>query len=92
MYIVMPSFFGSVSPASEDRGAECGNGASVLADGDNGLRGQGGSSSEVIDGVLKEDEDAGPKKRRTEMELEVDFVRDHMNQYEQVSCFYFLIG
>ena len=26
------------------------------------------------------------------MELEAEFVRDHMNQYEQVSCFYFLVG
>ena len=82
-------FLCSVSPASDDR-AECGNGASVLADGDNGLRGQGGSSSEVIEGgVLKEDGDAGPKKWRTEMELEAEFVRDQMKQYEQVSFAFF---
>ena len=85
----MPSFFGSVSPASEDR-AECGNdGASVLADGDDGL-GQMGSSSEVIEGgVLKKDE-AGPEMRRTEMELEAEFVRDQMNQYQQVRPYWLL--
>ena len=64
--------------ASEDR-AECGD-ASVLAEGD-GLK--GGSSSEVAevneDGV-EEDVD----EKRSKMELEAEFVRDQMNQYEQV--------
>ena len=59
--------------ASEDR-AECGD-ASVLAEGD-GLK--GGSSSEVAE--VNED----VEEKRTKMELEAEFVRDQMNQYEQV--------
>ena len=58
--------------ASEDR-PECGNVSGVLADGD---------STSPVNGVVKCQKDN--EEERTKMELEAEFVRDQMNQYEQV--------